>query len=59
MHDMSLAYNKQGLASAMDEDPRASRFAEFKFRELLAWSGKLPNHLLRGDCSAPYAQVLQ
>jgi hypothetical protein len=59
MHDMSLAYNKQGLASGMDEDPRASRFAEFKFRELLAWSGKLPNHLLRGDGSAPYAQVLQ
>jgi hypothetical protein len=56
---MSLAYNKQGLASAMDEDPRASRFAEFKFRELLAWSGKLPNHLLRGNGSAPYAQILQ
>jgi hypothetical protein len=58
MHDISIAYNRQRVASAPAEDPRAFRFAEFKFRELLAWSGKLPSHLSRNDSNAHYAQVL-
>lgn len=59
MHDVSLAYNKQDLASGQDEDPRAFRFAEFKFRELLAWSGTLPQHLLRDEANSHCAQILQ
>jgi hypothetical protein len=59
MHDVSIAFNRQGVTSGVHEDSRAFRFAEFKFRELLAWSGKLPSHLSRDDGNAHYAQVLQ
>ncbi|KAK4082759.1 uncharacterized protein Triagg1_1649 [Trichoderma aggressivum f. europaeum] len=33
-------------------------FAEFKFRELLAWSNTLPSHLLRVNQNPHYVQVL-
>ncbi|PFH61554.1 hypothetical protein XA68_16977 [Ophiocordyceps unilateralis] len=55
MHEVSLAYEEQkhppGFKGTL-------AFAEFKFRELLAWSNRLPRHLSRDDQHPHYVQVL-
>lgn len=56
MYDVSLNYDDlqtplNGLGTL--------RFAEYKFRELLAWSNTLPSHLLRVNQNPHYVQVLQ
>ncbi|KAL7933902.1 N-terminal fungal transcription regulatory domain-containing protein [Trichoderma chlorosporum] len=55
MFEVSLAYDDgqsplNGLGTL--------QFAEYKFRELLAWSNALPSHLLRVDHNPHYVQVL-
>lgn len=56
MYEVSLAYDDtqsplNGLGTL--------HFAEYKFRELLAWSNTLPSHLLRVNQNPHYVQVLQ
>ncbi|KAH0533397.1 hypothetical protein TsFJ059_001973 [Trichoderma semiorbis] len=55
MYDVSLTYDDiqtplNGLGTL--------QFAEYKFRELLAWSNTLPSHLLRVNQNPHYVQVL-
>ena len=57
MHEVGLAYNQD--RGWVLEESRAAYFAEFKFRELLAWSDSLPPHLRCGDHKSHYAQILQ
>ncbi|RFU80368.1 n-terminal fungal transcription regulatory domain-containing [Trichoderma arundinaceum] len=56
MYEVNLAYDDE-------QSPLRShgtlRFAEYKFRELLAWSNSLPTHLLRAEKNPHYVQVLQ
>ncbi|KAL7915456.1 N-terminal fungal transcription regulatory domain-containing protein [Trichoderma velutinum] len=55
MYEVSLAYddNQSPL-----NGPRTLHFAEYKFRELLAWSNTLPSYLLRVNQNPHYVQVL-
>lgn len=57
MHEVSLVYYSDGR---LPSDGGATlRFAEFKFRELLAWSNSLPLHLSRNDQSPHHVQIFQ
>ncbi|KAL7941836.1 N-terminal fungal transcription regulatory domain-containing protein [Trichoderma barbatum] len=55
MYEVSLAYdNSQSPPNGLG----TLHFAEYKFRELLAWSNTLPSHLVRVDQNPHYVQVL-
>ena len=57
LHEVSLVY------SGDDENSWGStatiQFAEFKFRELLAWSNKLPSRLTQDHDHLHHVQILQ
>ncbi|KAL7930095.1 N-terminal fungal transcription regulatory domain-containing protein [Trichoderma chlorosporum] len=55
LHELALMYRHKGPLAA---DRRTLCFAEFKFRELLAWSNRLPSKLARNDRSPHYVQIL-
>ncbi|KAK2590778.1 hypothetical protein QQS21_011532 [Conoideocrella luteorostrata] len=55
LHELATLY-KQKRSLAYDQ--RALCFAEYKFRELLAWSNRLPSRLSRNDQSPHYVQIL-
>ncbi|KAJ4863569.1 fungal zn(2)-Cys(6) binuclear cluster domain-containing protein [Trichoderma breve] len=55
MYGVSLAYNDN--QSTLNSSGTLN-FAEYKFRELLAWSNTLPSHLLRVNRNPHYVQVL-
>lgn len=56
LHELALLYRHRG---PLKGDRRTLCFAEFKFRELLAWSNRLPRRLCRNDQSPHYVQILQ
>ncbi|KAL6861931.1 N-terminal fungal transcription regulatory domain-containing protein [Trichoderma novae-zelandiae] len=55
LHELALLYRHRG---PLKGDRRTLCFAEFKFRELLAWSNRLPPRLSRNDQSPHYVQIL-
>ncbi|KAL7809059.1 N-terminal fungal transcription regulatory domain-containing protein [Trichoderma gracile] len=55
LHELALLYRHRG---PLKGDRRTLCFAEFKFRELLAWSNRLPRRLCRNDQSPHYVQIL-
>ncbi|PTB75254.1 N-terminal fungal transcription regulatory domain-containing protein [Trichoderma longibrachiatum ATCC 18648] len=55
LHELALLYRHKG---PLKGDRRTLCFAEFKFRELLAWSNRLPRRLCRNDQSPHYVQIL-
>ncbi|QYS99728.1 Zn(2)-C6 fungal-type domain-containing protein [Trichoderma simmonsii] len=55
LHELALMYRHKGPLTG---DQRTLCFAEFKFRELLAWSNRLPPKLSRNDQSPHYVQIL-
>lgn len=55
LHEVALLYAGNEKPST---DSRSLRFAEYKFRELLAWSNSLPNDLCRNDQNPHYVQVM-
>ncbi|KAJ6442320.1 N-terminal fungal transcription regulatory domain-containing protein [Purpureocillium lavendulum] len=56
VREISLVYHQDGTSPV--DGHHSLRFAEFKFRELLAWSNGLPSHLLRGDHKPHHVQIL-
>ncbi|POR36619.1 N-terminal fungal transcription regulatory domain-containing protein [Tolypocladium paradoxum] len=56
MHEVSSTYYPNGGLSS--DGSATLRFAEFKFRELLAWSNNLPLHLSPSDQSPHHVQIL-
>lgn len=57
MHDVVLVYYKDDSIPLRDQV--ALNFAEYKFRELLAWSNTLPPSLARQERSPHHVIVLQ
>ncbi|KAL7787130.1 N-terminal fungal transcription regulatory domain-containing protein [Trichoderma ceciliae] len=55
LHELALMYRHKGPLAG---DRRTLCFAEFKFRELLAWSNRLPAKLSRNDRSPHFVQIL-
>lgn len=56
LHELAFMYRDKGPLAG---DRRTLCFAEYKFRELLAWSNRLPSTLSRSDSSPHYVQILQ
>ncbi|UNI22310.1 hypothetical protein JDV02_008209 [Purpureocillium takamizusanense] len=56
VHEITVVYHTDG--NPHFDDRTALRFAEYKFRELLAWSNGLPYTLLRGDDKPHHVQIL-
>ncbi|KAH7157455.1 N-terminal fungal transcription regulatory domain-containing protein [Dactylonectria estremocensis] len=50
MHGVAIAYRRERPAPL--HNPVSLEFAEFKFRELLAWADNLPPHLARSEQNA-------
>ncbi|PNY25245.1 N-terminal fungal transcription regulatory domain-containing protein [Tolypocladium capitatum] len=60
MFEVGLVYYADGKLPSSDSSSSATlRFAEYKFRELLAWSNNLPLHLSRNGQSPHHVQILQ
>ena len=57
LHEVSLAYNRNGKLSWASSG--SLPFAEFKFRELLAWSNSLPSRLSQSHHNSHHVQILQ
>jgi hypothetical protein len=57
VHEVSVVYQGDGQQTWGSGGTLA--FAEFKFRELLAWSNTLPARLSRGQDHPHHVQVLQ
>ena len=57
VHEVSLAYCVDDKLPLDFSSGLA--FAEFKFRELLAWSNNLPSHLSQGHQNPHHVQILQ
>ncbi|KAL7908161.1 N-terminal fungal transcription regulatory domain-containing protein [Trichoderma velutinum] len=55
LHELAVMYRHKG---PLRGDKRTLYFAEFKFRELLAWSNRLPPKLSRNDRSPHFVQIL-
>ena len=57
MHEVCLVYyvDRSVSTSLSGTVP----FAEYKFRELLAWSNNLPSHLSRSDHNPHHVLILQ
>ncbi|KID99238.1 N-terminal fungal transcription regulatory domain-containing protein, partial [Metarhizium majus ARSEF 297] len=55
LHELAFMYRDKGPLAG---DGRTLCFAEYKFRELLAWSNRLPSTLSRSDSSPHYVQIL-
>ncbi|KAL7944147.1 N-terminal fungal transcription regulatory domain-containing protein [Trichoderma barbatum] len=55
LHELALMFRHKGPLAG---DRRTLCFAEFKFRELLAWSNRLPPKLSRNDQSPHFVQIL-
>ncbi|KAF3073981.1 hypothetical protein CFAM422_003482 [Trichoderma lentiforme] len=55
LHELAIMYRHKGPLAG---DRRTLYFAEFKFRELLAWSNRLPPKLARNDRSPHFVQIL-
>lgn len=59
MHEVCMVYYSNNSPPARDGDTALLRFAEFKFRELLAWSNSLPSNICRGENNAHHILILQ
>lgn len=57
LHEASIVYS--GDAAASWGSRATLSFAEYKFRELLAWCNKLPSRLTPGHDRIHHVQVLQ
>jgi hypothetical protein len=57
VHEVALLYSRDGGPPPADQ--KALRFAEYKFRELLAWSNGLSQNFTRDGQGPHYIQVLQ
>ncbi|KAG8415723.1 hypothetical protein J3459_011850 [Metarhizium acridum] len=57
MHEVALMYTKH--SGSLLTEQRTLRFAEYKFRELLAWSNRLPTTFSQNERHPHYVQVLQ
>lgn len=57
MHEVAFAYRRERPARL--HDPVSLEFAEFKFRELLAWADNLPPQLTRFEQNPHHVVVFQ
>ena len=57
MYDVATAYYNGDEAA--EKQPLTLQFAEFKFRELLAWTDELPLTLARSGSNPHYVIILQ
>lgn len=57
VHEVSVIYYSDGQTPWGSDGTLA--FAEFKFRELLAWSNRLPSKLAQGQDHLHHVQILQ
>lgn len=57
LHEVSLVYAGDDITGWGSS--ATVPFAEFKFRELLAWSNSLPSHLIQSNHELHHVKILQ